>query len=235
MLRAALTSVPLPATVPAMDTMKLLLGATIALLLGALAVSWQGMNVGVKNAPADELARLEKQVKELRAEQDKLQLEKQMIQLRSEPAVTPSSNAADIEAMKIQMAAGKEALQRLEDEKASRDKKLAQDEEGLLGQRKLESTDSELRRARMISDALLIGRVKEYVEDSNMGGFVTFEVLMPEQVQAGTIVAIRRKTGILGQLKVSDVTAEGAIANPLPGFGPVKPQVGDELILPPQY
>ena len=218
-----------------MDTMKLLLGATVALLLGALAVSWQGMNVGVKNAPADELARLEKQVKELRSEQDKLQLEKQMIQLRSEPIVTPSSNAAEIDAMKVQMAAGKEALQRLEDEKASRDKKLAQDEEGLLGQRKLESTDSELRRARMISDALLMGRVKEYVEDSNMGGFVTFEVLMPAQIQAGTIVAIRRKTGILGQLKVSDVTAEGAIANPLAGFGPVKPQAGDELILPPQY
>jgi hypothetical protein len=218
-----------------MDTMKLLLGATIALLLGALAVSWQGMNIGVKNAPASELARLEKQVMELRAEQDKLQLEKQMIQLRNEPVATPSSNAAEIEVMKAQMAADKEALARLETEKNSRDKKLAQDEEGLLGQRKLESTDSELRRARLIGDALLIGRVKEYVEDPNMGGFVTFEVLMPEQVQTGTIVAIRRKTGILGQLKVSDVTSEGAIANPLAGFGPVKPQVGDELILPPQY
>ena len=218
-----------------MDTMKLLLGATIALLLGALAVSWQGMNVGVKNAPASELARLEKQVMELRAEQDKLQLEKQMIQLRSEPVSSPSTSASELEAMKAQMAAGKEALERLENEKNSRDKKLAQDEEGLLGQRKLESTDSELRRARMISEALLIGRIKEYVEDPNMGGFVTFDVLMPEQVQTGTILAIRRKTGILGQLKVSDVTAEGAIANPLPGLGPIKPQVGDELILPPQY
>ena len=87
----------------------------------------------------------------------------------------------------------------------------------------------------MISQALLIGKVKEYVEDAALGGFVTFEVLMPEQVQTGTVVAIRRKTGILGQLKVSDVTVEGAIANPLPGFGPVKPVVGDELILPPQY
>ena len=218
-----------------MDTMKLLLGATIALLLGALAVSWQGMNVGVKNAPASELARLEKQVMELRAEQDKLQLEKQMIQLRSEPVSSPSASASELEAMKVQMAAGKEAIQRLETEKNSRDKKLAQDEEGLLGQRKLESTDSELRRARMISEALLIGRIKEYVEDPNMGGFVTFDVLMPEQVQTGTIVAIRRKTGILGQLKVSDVTSEGAIANPLAGLGPIKPQVGDELILPPQY
>ena len=64
--RAALTSAAAAATVAAMDTMKLLLGATIALLLGALAVSWQGMNSGVKNAPPDELARLKKQVTELR-------------------------------------------------------------------------------------------------------------------------------------------------------------------------
>ncbi|MCU0751880.1 MAG: hypothetical protein MUC40_02390 [Akkermansiaceae bacterium] len=134
--------------------MKLLLGATIALLLGALAVSWQGMRDGVKNAPADEVARLRKQITELRMEQDKLQLEKQIQQLKA---------------------------------------------------------------------------------SADYGGFITFQILMPEQVQPGTILAIRRKTGILGQLKVSDVTAEGGIANPLPGFGPVNPQVGDELILPPQY
>ena len=233
--RDALTSATRPSNVPPMDTMKLLLGATVALLLGALAVSWQGMNNGVKNAPADEIARLEKQIRELRVEQDKLQLDRQMQQLRTEPVSSPTQNAADIEAMRLQMEAGKEALRKLEAEKAARDAKVAQDEEGLIEQRKIESGDSELRRARMISEALLIGKVTEYVEDPQYGGFITFEVLMPEQVQTGVTVAIRRKTGILGQLKVSDVTAEGAIANPLPGFGPVKPQAGDELILPPQY
>jgi hypothetical protein len=222
-----------------MDTMKLLLGATVALLLGALAVSWQGMNTGVKNAAPDELARLKKQVAELRAEQDKLQLERQIQQLKASTPVTPtpSSNAAEIEAMKAQVEANKAALAQIELEKAAaaRDAKVVQDEEGLLSQRDLEKGDSELRRARMIAEALLIGRVSEYVEDAEYGGFVTFSILMPEQVQTGTILAIRRKTGILGQLKVSDVTAEGGIANPLPGFGPVNPQVGDELILPPQY
>lgn len=218
-----------------MDTMKLLLGATVALLLGALAVSWQGMNTSVKNTPPDEIARLEKQIRELRAEQDKLQLDKQLQQLRNEPVAAPVQNAEDIEAMKRQMEAGKEALRRIEEENAKRDKKVDQDEEGLIEQRKLEGSDTELRRARMISEALLIGKVTEYVEDPQYGGFITFDVLMADQVQTGVTVAIRRKTGILGQLKVSDVTAEGAIANPLPGFGPVKPQVGDELILPPQY
>ena len=219
-----------------MDTMKLLLGATVALLLGALAVSWQGMTTGVKNTPPDELARLKKQIDELRLEQDKLQREKQLQQLRStpEPATTPS--AAEIEAMKAQLEANNAALAAIEAEKESaRDSKLAQDEEGLLSQRDLEKGDTELKRARMIAQALLIGSVGEYVEDPQYGGFITFDILMPEQVQVGTILAIRRKTGILGQLKVSEVTPEGGIANPLPGFGPVQPQPGDELILPPQY
>ena len=84
-IAVALTSAPGPSNVPPMDTMKLLLGATIALLLGALAVSWQGMNTGVKNTPPDEVARLEKQIKELRAEQDNLKMQRDLQLLRSEP------------------------------------------------------------------------------------------------------------------------------------------------------
>ncbi len=221
-----------------MDTMKLLLGATVALLLGALAVSWQGMTSGVKNTPPDELARLKNQIAELRMEQDNLQREKQLQQLKSmaSTAAPAPAASAEIDAMKAQLEAQQAALAQIEAEKqAARDAKLAQDEEGLLGQRDLEKGDSELKRARMIGQALLIGRISEIVEDAQFGGFMTFDILMPEQVQVGTILAIRRKTGILGQLKVSDVTAEGGIANPLPGFGPVQAQVGDELILPPQY
>lgn len=217
-----------------MDTMKLLLGATIALLIAALAVSWQGMKNGVKNTPPDEIARLQKQINEIKYEQQKHRLEKHAQQSYTAP-VQPS--AAEVEAMRAQIEASSEALAEAESpaEKAARTKKLARDEEGLLAQRDLESADSELRRARMIAEALLIGKVLEFVESPQGGDFITIEVLMAEQVQIGTIIAVRRKTGILGQLKVADVTPEGAIANPLPGFGPVKPQPGDELILPPQY
>ena len=222
-----------------MDTMKLLLGATVALLLGALAVSWQGMNTGVKNTSPDEIARLKKQVEELRQQQDALDIQRKIQEIKASapPIATTMSNAAEIEAMKAQVDATQEALAKIEEEKQlKRDKKLAQDEEGLIDQKVLEKSDKELRRARMISDALLIGRVKEYVEDAQFGGFVTFEVIMPEQVQIGTVLGIRRnKTGLLCQLKVSDVTTEGAIANPIGGFGTVHPQVGDELILPPPF
>ena len=172
--------------------MKLLLGATIALLLGALAVSWQSMKQGVKNTPQDEIARLQKQVKELRAEQDNLKMQRELQLLRSQPVQTPGS--PELEAMKHQLEQNKRALEEIElrKEAEARDKKVADLEELEMDKRGLESKDSELRRARMISDALLIGRIKEYVEDAQYGGFVTFEVLMPEQVQAGVTVAIRR-------------------------------------------
>ena len=234
---SALTSAACASTVTRMDTMKLLLGATVALLLGALAMSWQGMNNGIKNSSPDEIARLKKQVAELRHEQDNLQFEKQIQQLKAATPPVVAADAAQIEALKAQADANKAALAQLETDKdkTQRDSKVAQDEEGLLSQRDLEKGDAELRRARMIGEALLIGRVKEYVEDAQVGGFITFEIIMPEQVQVGTILAIRRKTGILGKLKVSEVAADGGIASPLPGFGPIQPKVGDEIILPPQY
>ena len=220
-----------------MNTIKLLLGATVALLVAAVILSWQGMNRDVKNAPPDEITRLQKQVRELRAEQDLLQLEKQKQSLAGAPTPASAGSTAELDAMKLQLEQNKRALEEIESqkEKDTRDSKVAQDEEGLLAQRGLESADNELRRARLISQSLLVGKVTEFIENAEYGDFVTFEILMAEQVKAGAIVAIRRKTGILGQLKVSEVSPEGAIANPLPGFGTVKPQVGDELILPPQY
>ncbi len=220
--------------------MKLLLGATVALLLGALAMSLKDMNSGVKNTSPDELSRLKKQVAELEQEQRKLHLETQIQQLKAAPPVAPApaASAAEIAALKDQLLEANKrdlAQMALEKEKAKRDAKLAQDEEGLLNQRDLDKGDSELKHARMIGQALLIGRVTEFVEAADVGGFITFEILMPEQVQVGTVLGIRRKTGILGQFKVSGVSAEGGIANPLPGFGPFQPKIGDELILPPQY
>jgi len=218
--------------------MKLLLGATVAVLLGALCWSFVGMKEGERNTPADEIARLQKQVNELRIEQERIQVEKSLQQVRSAQPVAPvASSSADVEAMKAEIAAKDAALKQIEQEKAKaqRDASTYRDEAGFVGQRELEKSNDELRRARMIKDALLVARVKEFAEDPAVGSFATIEILMPETVQVGTIVAIRRNTGILGQLKISDISPEGAIANPLPGFGQVKPQPGDELILPPQY
>jgi hypothetical protein len=147
-----LTSAGFIATVTPMDTMKLLLGATVALLLGALAVSWQGMNTGVKNAPADEIARLKKQVEDLRREQDKLQLEKELQRVKSvTPTDLPVRNATDIDEMKRKIEEQERALAQLDADKANRDKDLDMQEEGLMDQRLIEKGDAELRRARLTS------------------------------------------------------------------------------------
>ena len=85
----------------------------------------------------------------------------------------------------------------------------------------------------MIRDAILIGRIKEWVDDPQLGGFATVEILMPDMVQPETILCVRRNSGILGRLKVGEMSIEGAIATPQGSFPEAKPQPGDELILDP--
>jgi hypothetical protein len=224
-----------------MDTMKILLGATVALLLGALVMSWNGLNRAVANPQSEEFARYKQDMEMLKLDIERLKTENKATELRYQtappaPVTVVSPSAAELEATKIRLAEKEAELQQLEIEKqkAERDKKLSQDEAGEAYTRQAESRDLELRRARQISQALVMGKVKEYVESAEVGDIVVIEVLMPEQVQPGVILGIRRNTGILAQIKVTEVTSEGAIGSPLAGFGPAKPEVGDELILPPQ-
>lgn len=215
-----------------MDAMKFLLGATAALLLGAIIVSWQGMRSGVENASPEEIRQLQEQIAELKAE---LESNKQPGGLEAPaPPVELSMEEQLAEAQR--KLAEMEAQQQLAANQADLDAKLQRDEQGLIEQKMLESKDDELRRARLISQALLVGRVTDYVDDPQYGGFITMEVLMPEQLQVGSIVGIRRnQTGILYRFKVSDISPDGAIANPTTKIGDLKPQKGDELIFPPLY
>jgi hypothetical protein len=202
-------------------------------------MSWNGMQQGVKNTSAEETQRLSKQIEALKAEQDRLALERQLLQQNTALAVAPpiAPPAPDTEALKAQVDANSQQLALLaaEKEKAERDAKLADGENLLLAGRKMEEQNTLMREARLISQALLVGKITEYVEDAQYGGFVTLQVLMPEQVQQGSILAIRRKTGILGQIKVTSIEGGEAVASPLPGFGTIPPEAGDELILPPRF
>lgn len=222
-----------------MDTIKFLLGATCALLLVAVVASWHNLSKGVREAPEHELERFRKQQAEIRAELDSLKLEKLRMELQAtQPAAPPvAPPSVDLEAQRLALEEEKRALAALEKAEAKDDKTLQWQEEGLIEQRNLESRDSELRRARLIAEALLVGKIREHVEDAEFGSFITFDIMAPAEVSLdpGTIIAIRRKTGILSQFKIAEISPEGGIANPMPGFGEVKPQIGDELILPPPF
>ena len=218
-----------------MDTLKILLGATVALLLGALAVSYKNINAPAKPAAQSEQKELLRQIEELRLEQDRLQIEKQRMEIQqaaaqAPPVPAPVAEPAQIAAMQQQIA----DLEK-EKEKAMRDAETADREAAFVGGKMLEGRDQEARRARMIRDSLVIARIQEWVEDPQFGGFATIEIIMPDNVQPGSVLCVRRNTGILGRLRVGEMSIEGAIANPVGTFPEARPQAGDELILEPPF
>jgi hypothetical protein len=237
-----------------MDTMKILLGATIALLLAAVVLSWQKMREDSANAPAEEVARVEAEIQQLKVEQQSLEAERELRALRAStpvttapnvtvpanPLATPGQAAPGTASQPDRMTELEKQLQEAKEKaaKLEREKKVAQDEAGLIAQRDLEKRDEGLRRARLIKQALLIATVKEYVENPDVGSFATIRIERAENVQPGTILDIRRNTGILGKVKVGEIMGDEAIANPLPESfmgGPIDIRPGDELILPPPF
>jgi len=222
-----------------MDTLKILLGATIALLLGALAVSYKN-NSGSsgEGAGKTELAEMKRQLAEIQLEQDRLQTERERRLLEevtakaaaAQPAPQTAPDSAQLEAMKAEIA----QLQ-AEKEKSDRNAETSDKEAAFVTGKVTESRDKEARRARVIKDALVMARVREWIQDDNLGGFATIDVVMPENVTPDTVLCVRRNTGILGRLKVGEVTMEGAVANPVGSFGDNPPQPGDELIMEPPF
>jgi hypothetical protein len=228
-----------------MDTMKILLGATVALLLAAVVLSWQRMQDDNENASPEEIARVEAQIKQLQLEEERLKAERQLREVRAGAATAgvattappTGGRMAELET-KLAETEARLAEATATADKAARDAEVAEGEAGLIAQRDLESRDRDLRRARQISQALLIATVTEYVEDENIGSFAVIDIQRPESINIGTVLDVRRNTGILGKLKVGEVSGREAIANPIPESflgGTIEIQPGDELIIPPPF
>lgn len=216
----------------------MLLAATTALLLGALAWNWQKQNTLAKDAPTAELDRIKRQLAEIAREEQNLAAEKRLRDM----GMTASTDVAkpspsEVEEKEAQLRAIEDQNKLLQEELAlkEKEKELAEKEGGLIAQRDLEKSDKELRRARQIAEALLMAKVTEYVEDPTTGSFVTIQLLMPENVNVDAVLAVRRKDGIAGNVKIREIIGNEAIADVLPGIGPFSPEAGDELILAPAF
>lgn len=216
-----------------MDTLKILLGATMALLIGALLVFANRMQRGVEETSPQEMAVMRQQLFEMQQELERVKLEKQRQTLRnavetpaSSDLVTRGEAQETVEDLQVRL-----TQLEAEAEMAKAEAAVAESEASFLTERYTQDRSKQQRRARVINDALLIATIKEWVDDPTYGGFAILNVDRPENVQAGTILAIRRKGGVLGTLKVGEVTFEGAVANPVTPFNEVKPEPGDELIL----
>lgn len=216
-----------------MDTLKILLGATMALLVGALAVSLKHMNDDVDQVPKKELDALKQQLFEIREERERLEIERELKLLREasqEPASSDVVTRQEVQEKAAEMQARIDLLER-EAEDAKEDAMRAEAEAGLLNQRHAEGHDKTARRIRVINEAMLIATITEWVDDPEFGGFAVLRIERPESVQPGSILAIRRNGGILGKLRIGEISSEGAVGNPITAFGEVRPSPGDELIL----
>ena len=151
---------------------------------------------------------------------------------------TPEPDDADLIAELEKELAEKE--QEVEKEKAEKEKaeKKAQTyktEAGLAWQTQIEAHDKNRARGETIKAAFLQARITNWSPES---GFGVIEIIRPESVQVGTVLAIRRQTGIYGQVKVSQMYEAGqAVIDPIPstflGEEGIDLQPGDELIIPP--
>lgn len=115
---------------------------------------------------------------------------------------------------------------------------LAEEEAEALSERALDKRDNETRRARLISQAMIMAQVKEVAIDPNAGHVILIDIKMHEQVRIGTTLAIRRGTGIIGRLQVSSESEGHYFADPVTGTflsGEIDVKVGDELIVPPAF
>ena len=206
-----------------MDTIKIMLGMLVALLVGALAMSWKGFRQEVRDTPKKELAEVQRQIAEIEQQRKLLQEEKERMMLG-----TPLAQKAPAEASVIPEVAPQDAPET-----------GAVFDEDVPAQVAAQETPekpampSAADRAKAIAEAPVVGKITEWVEDPNLGAFATLEVIDPAAVKAGAVLSVRRGTGLLGKLKVNEVAPEGALASPTAVFGDVKPKAGDELIVEP--
>jgi hypothetical protein len=209
-----------------MDTIKIMLGMLVALLIGALAMSWKGFRQEVRDTPKKELAEVQRQIAEIEQQRKLLHEEKERMMLGAPLAPKTPSEAPVIPEVAAQDAPETGAV--FEDDAPS--KEAVPETPEAPDQPAMPSAED---RAKAIAAAPVVGKIIEWVEDPNLGAFATLEVIDPAAVKAEAVLSVRRGTGLLGKLKVVEVTPEGAVANPTAVFGDVKPKVGDEVIVEP--
>jgi hypothetical protein len=147
--------------------------------------------------------------------------------IAAEEAVDLEAEMIAIEEENLELAAEKNRLEK--------ENQILKNEVGVAWQPMIIADAKNMARAETIKSAMLLARVTEW-DDEN--GFAVIDILNPDLVQTGSVLAIRRQTGIYGQITVDQMYPGGqAVANPVintfMGEEGVDVQPGDELILPP--
>lgn len=208
----------------------MLIGVTALILVGVFAFSFGSMKKGSSVNIH---------------EKEKLRAELTLLQQTSVVDYAPQK---DIDARE-EMDALKSELDALKTEKLQEEKARLAEEQARLQAKQNKATEEPQeviepemdpddkkrleRRAKLISQAMVMATVEKYYPQDQ---FAAINIINYENVQTGVTLAIRRQTGIVGQLKVATVESEKAIADIMyyTFLGEeIDIQPGDELILPP--
>jgi len=198
----------------------------VALLVGALAMSWKNFREDVRATPKKELAEIHRQIAEIEQQRKLLQEEKDRL-MQGTP-LTPQ--APGFQAAPVAPGA---VAQAVPDTGAVFGDDLPPQEVAPAMQDEQPAAADPADRAKAIAAAPVVGKIAEWVEDPKFGTFVTIQVLDAAAVKAEAVLCVRRGTGILCRVKVSEVDGGEALVNPVALFGDVKPKAGDELIVEP--
>ena len=211
-----------------MDTLKLLFYTALAALVAALGVSWKDFKKARAEEDPKKVYEISRQIAEIHKDQEKMQAERDRILGKEAPKIAappaareeagPTPSEVDLAAI--------DAASSLSNPDA------ALPSEGLVPAPPPAAPVPQ-DRGRMISEAAAVAKIIEWVEDPQYGTICGMEVKDPAAVKIGSILAIRRNGGIIGRVKVGEVTPEGAVGNPSGILEDLKPQVGDELIVAP--
>lgn len=213
-----------------MNIMKVIIGATFALLIASLFMSIKAMkNAEIRDPAALEIARLEKRQAQLEAAI--LKSTSNNSQTFTAQLNTPSviEQAAAKQADLSELKKVREELAELRKDRDEIEKKAAVIVEDALASHPVKND----RRTNLIQSALVMARITEY---DNVNKIAGIEIERIGNVNTGDILGIRRNSGIIGRLTVGMIDRNQGVADPLPGTfmgGAVDIQLGDELILPP--
>jgi hypothetical protein len=213
-----------PPQLSGVDMLKIFFGLVAALLLGALVHTWKDFKAARANEPKEKVDEVRREITLIREVQAKMQQDRDRITGVALPTSAAEPVTVSTDASGIDLAAVDAASSLGEEDPSTQAAEAAP--------RPAPDESPPGDRAALIAAAPVVAKIAEWVEDPVIGQFATLVVIDPK-LTPGTIVAIRRNNGILGRLKIEEITAEGTLANPVTTFQEVKPQKDDLLIIEP--
>ncbi len=235
-----------------MDSMKVLLGVTFALLLMALGFAYtQGTGRGEDPMLLERIEKLEVENEELETKINRLEggldalLSHGQIARPARRAVIPQqSELSEADRLRMQEQANRDELKRSQEELARREMErreaearaaLQKAENDTLARELREQDKPGLREKRLLVNSNAVGFIQSWSPSYGIAGI---SLIGDPGLKAGDILAIRRGTKAIGQVQVSEITVEGVTAKIYPPYRQGMPipefKEGDEAIFTPR-